>query len=151
MTNAFGAMSSVCPSGALLRTNSAPMLPLAPGLFSTTIEARLSFISVASVRARKSFAAPGLKGTTSRIGLVGNVCADAWSGNPATANAARRRPKRKLCMDSLVDSDACVLDHFAPARVLRSNERAKVLWRGRDTLLGRHAFHAQALEDLGTH
>ena len=59
------AISNVCPSGAALATASAPMLPLAPGLLSTTTACFQRSLSLgAMMRAMMSLPLPGVKGTT---------------------------------------------------------------------------------------
>jgi len=82
---------TVCPSGAALATWSAPMLPLAPGLFSTiTGWPRRSESFGPTVRAMMSMPVPGVKGTTTLIGWLGQVWA--WTvragATSALANAA---------------------------------------------------------------
>ncbi len=62
---------SVYPSGADFATNSAPITPFAPGLFSTTKGWPICWVSCApSSRARAS-GPPGPKGTMMRTGLPG--------------------------------------------------------------------------------
>ncbi len=66
------AMSSVWPSGALLATSSAPMLPEAPVRFSTTTGwAQRSPSFCATRRAMMSVPPPGAKPTTMRTGRAG--------------------------------------------------------------------------------
>jgi hypothetical protein len=63
---------SVCPSGALLATNSVPMLPLAPLRLSTTKGwPRVRAKSCATRRATMSTLPPAGKGTTTRTGRSG--------------------------------------------------------------------------------
>ena len=67
------AITSMWPSGGALATASAPMLPPAPGLLSTTTGwPRLAFSE--KVRARMSGAPPGGKVTTRRMGWRGKAC-----------------------------------------------------------------------------
>ena len=71
-TIVFAVVSSVYPSGAAFATASVPMLPLAPGRFSTTMLAfQSSPIFWPSVLARMSAPVPGVKGTISLIVLLG--------------------------------------------------------------------------------
>src|ERR671911_2611223 len=65
------------PSGSPLATCSAPMLPPAPGLFSTmTFAPHVSERRWAIIRARTSVAPAGGKGqTTLIVRLLGQVCA----------------------------------------------------------------------------
>ena len=74
MTNELSVNNRVWPSGADLATASAPMVPPAPPLFSTTTcWPSCSDNSAAKARADKSVNEPGAKGTTMRKGLVGQL------------------------------------------------------------------------------
>src|SRR5438309_7211347 len=65
-------MRSVWPSGADLATKSAPIWPLAPGRFSTTMACAQIPASLGSMmRASVSAPPPGGKGTTMRTGFEG--------------------------------------------------------------------------------
>src|SRR2546421_10701425 len=82
---AIAPMTSVWPSAALLATKSAPMLPPAPGLFSTTTGWPSACCSLGAIkRAERSTGPPGAYGTTRWTGLDGQSCAPQW-------NAAARR------------------------------------------------------------
>src|SRR4029453_15103041 len=74
---------------------SAPIVPPAPGRFSTTTCWPSALVSwSAMTRAKMSVDWPGGKGTTILIGLAGQVCAstpDATDAAP-TASSSRRRP-----------------------------------------------------------
>ncbi len=73
---------SVWPSGAALATVSSPIMPPAPGRFSTTTVSPSASCSLGAMkRAVVSAPPPGEYGTTSRMGLLGNVWARA---RPAT-------------------------------------------------------------------
>ncbi|MNL33178.1 hypothetical protein D3C87_1550730 [compost metagenome] len=64
--------TSVYPSGLLRATSCVPMMPLAPGLFSTTTGwPRSMAICLPRLRATTSVMLPGGKGTTIRIGWSG--------------------------------------------------------------------------------
>src|SRR2546421_8012947 len=78
---AIAPMTSVWPSAALLATKSAPMLPPAPGLFSTTTGCPRACCSFGAIRrAERSTGPPGAYGTTRWIGLVwAKPCAAAAS------------------------------------------------------------------------
>src|SRR5712691_474218 len=88
-------MRRVWPSGADLATKSAPMWPLAPGRFSTTIGCAQIPASFGSMmRASVSAPPPGGNGTTMCTGFEGNP----WESAPAAeksnakpANASRAR------------------------------------------------------------
>ena len=68
----FAVIITVCPSGAERATVSAPMFPLAPGLFSTTMGCpRRSESFGPTVRAMMSMPVPGVNGTTTLIGWDG--------------------------------------------------------------------------------
>ena len=55
-----------------MATNSVAMMPLAPGLFSTTIvQPSISSSFLATVRVMKSLPPPAVVGTIMRIGLFG--------------------------------------------------------------------------------
>ncbi len=71
--------SSVWPSGSALATATAPMLPPAPGRFSTTTGCfHISLSFWPSARASTSDVPPGANGTMMRIGLLGKApCANA--------------------------------------------------------------------------
>src|SRR5437667_11419685 len=113
-------MRSVWPSGADLATKSAPIWPLAPGRFSTTIAcAQIAARLGSMMRASVSAPPPGGKGTTMRTGFDGKPCAsvpleETRSARPVSAPHVRRirnsfpRPEHALlaCPDaaeSLVD------------------------------------------------
>src|SRR5438094_2316919 len=71
-------MTSVWPSGALFATKSAPMLPPAPGLFSTTTGWPSACCSLAAMRrAERSTGPPGAYGTTRWTGRDGQSCGKA--------------------------------------------------------------------------
>src|SRR5882762_6037949 len=81
-------MRSVQPSGADFATNSAPIWPLAPGRFSTTIGCAQIPASFGSMmRASVSAPPPGGKGTTMCTGFDGNP----WESAPA-ADKSNARP-----------------------------------------------------------
>ena len=70
--------SSVWPSASACATCCVPMLPLAPGRFSTiTCWPRRAASGSATTRALLSATPPGVKGTMMRTGLVGHSCAPA--------------------------------------------------------------------------
>src|SRR5436853_1041612 len=89
-------MRSVWPSGADLATKSAPIWPLAPGRFSTTIAwAQIPASLGSMMRASVSAPPPGGKGTTMRTGFDGNPwesapAAEKSNARPANASQARR-------------------------------------------------------------
>src|SRR5256885_3937823 len=120
VSDAVELMRSVCPSGVDLATTSAPIWPLAPGLFSTiTGCAQIAASFGSMMRVRVSAPPPGGKGTMIRTGFDGKPCAsvpleETRSARPANAPHARRirnsfpRPEDALlaCPDaaeSLVD------------------------------------------------
>src|SRR5882762_2932475 len=78
--------TSVWPSGALLATCSVPMLPEAPGRFSTTTgwPRRAPSRSV-TARALVSVTPPAAKGTTNRTGRDGKACPEPVEGSCAKA------------------------------------------------------------------
>jgi hypothetical protein len=68
-------ISSVCPSGADFATSTTPILPFAPGRFSTTTGwPSVSWSFAPSARPIWSAAPPGGKFTTMRSDLAGKVC-----------------------------------------------------------------------------
>ena len=83
----------VCPSAAARCTKAAPMVPVAPALFSTTKDC-LSFSPSlgATARATWSVEPPAGKGTTRVTGLSGQAWADAEkAASAARASAMARR------------------------------------------------------------
>src|SRR5437763_5646189 len=87
----------VWPSAGALATLAPPIAPAAPGLLSITVcQPVLSLTLAASRRATASVVPPGGKGTTTRIGPLGQSlpCAGARPGRPIVAtpptSAARR-------------------------------------------------------------
>src|SRR5215510_10098500 len=141
------AKRSVYPSAAARAAACAPMMPDAPGMFSTYIccpSARETLS--ASRRAMMSVPRPGPVGTMSRIGRVGQVCACA----PASAaNASSRLPKsartkgfmtpskRSLrsrvhehdCRSVALEPDPASLNHLTPTLALGCNGRCEFLRR----------------------
>src|SRR5690606_12028348 len=97
----------VYPSGLALATCAAPILPPAPGLFSTTIGWPRSLASDSpSVRAITSIAPPGGKGTIQVMGRSGYAAAAAEAANrPAIAAAAQTvlmaGDRRVLCFNCI--------------------------------------------------
>src|SRR5712691_2355036 len=93
-------MRRVWPSGADLATKSAPMWPLAPGRFSTTIGCAQIPASFGSMmRASVSAPPPGGKGTTMRTGFDGKPCANAPAAektSTAATNASRTRRRIRI-------------------------------------------------------
>ncbi len=86
--------SSVWPSGRAFATKSAPIVPPAPGLFSTNTCSPMAVDSrAARIRAGTSANPPGDSGTTMRTGRFGQVCADAAeaAASSAAASALKRR------------------------------------------------------------
>src|SRR6185295_19379819 len=77
------------PSGGDFATESAPMVPPAPGLFSTNtcLPSALDRRG-ASIRAGVSAKPPGESGTTRRIGRDGQDCATTWV-------VAARKPRNR--------------------------------------------------------
>ncbi len=72
VTGALTQTSSVWPSGAALATAAVPVVPPAPGRFSTTIDwPSASASGSRNSRAMKSVEAPGGKGATMVIGRLG--------------------------------------------------------------------------------
>src|SRR6476620_6390053 len=129
--------TSVWPSGALLATKSAPMLPPAPGLLSTVIgwpsEAHFS----ARMRASVSGAPPGVKVTTMRMGLVGQAACWAVAAVAASPRAASAMARRVNIRCLLV----CLGGPFCPARATRDTGESAGCARqprleGRDAGLG---------------
>jgi hypothetical protein len=81
-------IKSVWPSGAARATTCVPILPLAPGLFSTTTGwFQRRWISSPMLRARMSGPVPGVNGTT-MVMVRPAVCADAASGSAKAAASA---------------------------------------------------------------
>src|SRR5262245_28685746 len=78
----------VSPSGGALAAIAAPIAPAAPGLLSITVcQPVLSLTLAASRRATGSVVPPGGKGTTTRIGALGQSppCARVMPGRPIVA------------------------------------------------------------------
>src|SRR5688500_20117050 len=66
------------------------MLPLAPARLSTTTRCPITFVTPsATTRVTASALPPGELGTTQRMGLEGNCCADADTATMQLAAAAR--------------------------------------------------------------
>jgi hypothetical protein len=64
----FAVISSVLPSGAARDTNSVPIMPDAPGRFSTTMVTPCALLMCSAMRrATTSVLAPGGTGTINRI------------------------------------------------------------------------------------
>src|SRR5262249_10942295 len=136
----------------------APMMPDAPGMFSTYIccpSARETLS--ASRRAMMSVPRPGPVGTISRIGRVGQVCACApalaASANSTLPTSARTKgfmmPSKRLLKSPArvqgfrsvaLEPDPAFLDHLAPTLALRCNCRGEFLRRPQRQLqpLSRH-------------
>src|SRR3954468_20651394 len=89
---------SVSPSAGAFATKSAPMLPVAPGLLSTTIGTfRRSDSFGPSTRERMSAPVPGVKGTTTWIGRLGHEsCACAATALRSRNSGIRKRSIRLL-------------------------------------------------------
>src|SRR5262245_13610559 len=152
------AKSSVYPSAAARAAACAPMMPDAPGMFSTYIccpSARETLS--ASRRAMMSVPRPGPVGTISRIGRVGQVCACAPAAAAMTSStlpkSARTKgfmmpSKRSLRSQSTcagfrsvaLELDPAFLDHLAPTLALDCNGRSEFLRRPQRQLqpLSRH-------------
>ena len=80
------------PSLGALATSLAPLLPPAPGLFSTMKVWPKTFCnSGAKARARMSVVPPAANGTTMRTGLDGQACARAASGSDESKARVWRR------------------------------------------------------------
>ena len=90
MTKVLAWSSRVRPSGAARATAWVPMLPEAPGRFSTTKGwAKRAWRKGATSRARMSTPVPGVNGTRMVIGPSG-LCARAMRGAPAARASATR-------------------------------------------------------------
>src|SRR5688572_13550911 len=86
---------SVVPSGADLATALAPIVPPAPGRFSTvTVWPHISPSFCPTVRARMSVALPAVNGTMIFTGLVGYSCADASVASPPAHSHTIERSTR---------------------------------------------------------
>src|SRR5690606_3556773 len=103
-------MYSVVPSGCARAASAAAILPLAPGLFSTT-KVVLSDVlnSSAMIRAKASVDPPAEKPTSMRTGLsglnAGAACAQDNGMQPATAVAT---PKlRRIRRDLFIQLSPC--------------------------------------------
>src|SRR3954468_13132881 len=84
----LGQAVSVYPSGGAFFAASVPMMPPAPGFFSTRNVWPMDFVNESATRrATMSVAEPGVNATMILTGLVGYDCADA---TPATASANAR-------------------------------------------------------------
>src|SRR5512140_597272 len=87
----------VYPSAGDLATASTPRLPPAPGLLSIT---KVQPVAAATFwlvsRATMSVPPPGGNGTTRRIGLAGQACANALAVRVLAASASSRR--REACI-----------------------------------------------------
>src|SRR6218665_444703 len=92
-------MSSVWPSAAERATYSAAIIPMAPGLFSTTTGAppMLIFRNPASARAVASLDYPGDCSAISRMGLDGPPCARAMPGSHPMPTAPSPASSRRRC------------------------------------------------------
>src|SRR5882672_243350 len=96
-------MSSVCPSGTDFATKSAPIWPLAPGRFSTTIgwaQIPASFGSM--MRASVSAPPPGGNGTTICTGFDGNSWEKAPTAKKSNARPANACQARRIRMSLLM-------------------------------------------------
>src|SRR5918993_4959172 len=79
----------VYPSGSLLATEAAPVVPPAPTRFSTMIDCPIWVETLSNtVRAITSTAPPALKGTMARRGLEGQLCASLCSSVQNRSDAA---------------------------------------------------------------
>ena len=102
--------SSIEPSRGPFATASAPIVPDAPGRFSTMTDASTRLPSGgARARAMASLLAPAENGTTMRISL-GVSCADAAQAPAAQATTSIRRMKPSTC-NSPFDSIYFILYH----------------------------------------
>src|SRR5439155_23608299 len=147
-------MRSVWPSGADLATKSAPICPLAPGRFSTTIVCAQIPASFGSMmRASVSAPPPGGNGTTMCTGFDGNPWESApaaakSNARPVNASRARRirispgaRPQHPLA--PLRDRAHAVIDEFLHALAFVRLGRVEVPLR-----IGGDAVHAVELARL---
>ena len=94
--DAVVAMPSVRPSGAALATAATPMLPPAPGRFSTITVPSDPFTASARMRAVTSIGPPAAKGTTMRVTLSAWARARAGAATAARVNAVRAISWRRV-------------------------------------------------------
>jgi len=102
MTSVLTLTSSVVPSGVARTTSCVPMLPEAPGLFSTKKgRLRRSERPGAIWRAIRSMPVPGVKGTIRRTG----ASAEPWARAKGAASAASPPSRmRRRCRN---EGDGC--------------------------------------------
>src|SRR5882724_4170006 len=91
------------PSGADFETMSVPTTPPAPARFSTTHGCpSISLILGARMRIEMSVEPPGPKGTTKRMGLLGQgACARTTAGAAIAAAGDKRRKRRPIAADAV--------------------------------------------------
>ncbi|MDT4875950.1 hypothetical protein FQZ97_1113570 [compost metagenome] len=92
------AMPSVRPSGAALATALTPMLPPAPGLFSTITVPSDPLTASARMRAVTSIGPPGAKGTTMRVVPPAWACASVGNASAEVARAMEVMRWRRFSM-----------------------------------------------------
>src|SRR5262245_26015547 len=134
-------ISSVWPSGSALATTSAPILPPAPGRFSTmTGWPRVLASSSPTARASTSTSPPAGNGAIMRMGFVGQVCAPAADANaaPRIRNAANVRGNRRMT------PSACGRLRAGHGRVHARRRRAHVHAFARR--FSHESYHQMALE-----
>src|SRR5712692_5330212 len=149
-------MRRVWPSGADLATKSAPMWPLAPGRFSTTIGwAQIPASFGSKMRASVSAPPPGGNGTTMCTGFDGNSwekppAAEKSNARPANAPRARRirmplltRPQHALAPPR--NRTYALVDEFLHALAFVRFGRIEVALG-----IGGDAVHAVELAGLAT-
>src|ERR1700716_1798385 len=149
-------MSSVWPSGTDLATKSAPIWPLAPGRFSTTIGwAQIPASLGSMMRVSVSAPPPGGNGTTMCTGFDGNSwekapAAEKSNARPANAPRARRirispgaRPQHALAPAR--NRAYALVDEFLHALSFVSLGRVEVALG-----IGGDAVHAVELARLAT-
>src|SRR4029453_2277337 len=101
-------MTQSCPSGLARTASPRPNVPDAPGRFSTTtVQFALSFSFALSRRAMTAVPVPGVEGTISRMGLLGNASlADTPELTTRARSAVKRNKRLDMCL-LLVRIDGC--------------------------------------------
>src|SRR5215469_12065675 len=106
-----GTSASVYPSGAALATEATPMLPAAPGLFSTiTGEDHRCARFSATTRASASAVPPAANGTTMRIVWDGYL---ASSANAGIAMAQRANAVASSTLPNAAETELFIASHHA--------------------------------------
>src|SRR5262249_17212310 len=138
-------ISSVWPSGSALATTSAPILPPAPGRFSTmTGWPRVLASSSPTARASTSTSPPAGNAAIMRMAFVGHACAPPAHATAAANAAARLRNAANVRGNNRMTPSACRRLGAGHGRVHARRRRAHVHAFARR--FSHESYHQMALE-----